>query len=229
VAEPVKIVLTRERGKNGSLRAWLPEVAIVDEVALTTTTYFDVDDVRVALEASSAYGTYRSLVVTSERSADYIEIALRASSLDVELFAVGAITESALAARGVRVDDRGDGPAESLAPRTKSGPVVLLGAKQMRQELAAALRANGLELTMIACYETCAVTLNADDEATLRHADVLLVGAPSAWAVARDHVARKAWVVVPGASTAAAVRLDHPRVIEGWGPQLRTQLGELSS
>ncbi len=63
---------------------------------------------------------------------------------------------------------------------------------------------------------------------SLRDADVVFIGAPSAWAVAREFVRTAAWVVVPGASTGAVVRDDHPRVLEGWGPDLRTRLAELS-
>jgi hypothetical protein len=81
----------------------------------------------------------------------------------------------------------------------------------------------------IACYETNGVALSANDVQVLRDADVLFIGAPSAWALAREHVSDGAWVVVPGATTGAAVRADHPRVIEGWGPHLSTQLAELAS
>jgi len=62
----------------------------------------------------------------------------------------------------------------------------------------------------------------------VRDADVLFIGAPSAWAVARDFVANDTWVVIPGASTGAVVREDHRRVIDGWGPHLATRLADLS-
>jgi uroporphyrinogen-III synthase len=224
----VNIVLTREAGKNDPLRAWLPSEVTVNEVPLTSTIYYDTDDVRDALEASSTHGTYRALVVTSERSADYVEIALHASTPDVELFVVGATTKDALSARGVGVHAQGDGSAETLAPRISRGPVLLLGAKAMRGELVSALRVKGLEVDAVACYETVGVTLDPNDTAILRNADVLFIGAPSAWSGARAYVRSDAWVIVPGASTGSIVRSEHPKVIEGWGPQLRSRLTELS-
>jgi uroporphyrinogen-III synthase len=227
-ANIVNVVVTREAGKNDPLLAWLPPEAAVIEVPLTTTTYFDLDAVRVALDESPGNGKYPSLVVTSERSADYVETALRASAPDVEIFSVGPTTASALGNRDVKVFAQGEGSADSLAPHIARGPVLMLGATSMREELGAALRAKGLEVVAIACYETVGAQLDQSDKETLRHADVLFIGAPSAWAVARENVGPDTWVVVPGASTGAVVRVDHPRVIEGWGPHLRTRLAELT-
>lgn len=224
----MNVVVTREAGKNDPLLAWLPPEATVTEVPLTTTTYLDLDAVRAALDESPGHGKYQSLVVTSERSADYVEIALRASAPDVEIFSVGPTTTTALESRHVKVFAQGDGSADSLAPRIARGPVLLLGATSMREELGAALRARGLEVVAIACYETVGMPLDQSDQETLRHADVLFIGAPSAWAVARENVGPDTWVVVPGASTGAVVRVEHPRVIEGWGPHLRTRLAELT-
>jgi uroporphyrinogen-III synthase len=224
----VNVVLTREAGWNDSLRTWLPPDVDVVEVPLTTTTYFDVDDVRGALERSRAHGMYRTLVVTSERSARYVKTALLASTLDVEVYCVGPTTTAALASLGVSVRAAGEDSSDTLAPRITRSPVLLLGATTMREGLATSLREKGFEVVTIPCYETVGVPLGASDAETLRDADVLFIGAPSAWAVAREHVAIDTWVVVPGSSTAAIVRAEHPRVVEGWGPDLATRLTELS-
>jgi uroporphyrinogen-III synthase len=227
-ANIVNVVVTREEGKNDALRAWLPPEAVVAEVPLTTTAYIDHDDVRAALEGSHAIGTYRTLIVTSERSAAYVAAALAASAPDVEVYCVGTTTAAALVTRGVEVHAHGEGSALSLVPLITRGPVLMVGATSMRDELASSLRAKGLEVVHVACYETIGVTLGPNDAEMVRHADVLFIGAPSAWAVARPYVMSDTWVVVPGVSTGAVVRSDHQRVIEGWGPQLRTQLDALS-
>ena len=224
----MNVVLTREAGRNDGLRAWLPPKTTVTEVPLTTTRYFDLVDVRVALDAAPLSGTYQTLVVTSWRSVSYVEAALRASANDVEVYCVGPTTASALADRGLHVHARGEGSAKDLAPEISRGPVLMLGAKAMRDELAAALRAKGLDVALVACYETIERALDPSAVEALHRADVLFIGAPSAWAVARRYVANTTWVVVPGASTGAAVRADHPRVIEGWGPQLRAHLDTLA-
>ena len=223
----MKIVLTRERGKNDALSTWLPEYATVHEVPLTTTTYFAEGTVRDALRASPVVGTFRSLVVTSERSMSYVPLALAATASDVEVFSVGPTTSEALRAQGVAVRAQGDGAAVTLVRQISHGPVLVIGAATMREELGLALRAKGLEVTVVPCYETMALALDSDDVALLADADVVFIGAPSAWLVARDAVRDDALVVVPGRSTGAVVHLDHANVLEGWGPTLRSRLGAL--
>ena len=170
----------------------------------------------------------RTLVVTSERSVRYVALALAASRPDATVYCVGPRTSAALQGIGVDARVTGDGPAVSLAPEIDRGPVLVLGALSTRDELVVALRANGLDVVTIACYETIGLALSPSDADTLRRADVVFIGAPSAWAVARAVVAADTWVVVPGVTTAAAVTVDHQRVLQGWGPELRTRLDALS-
>jgi uroporphyrinogen-III synthase len=224
----MKVVVTREAGYNGVLREWLPTGTVVEEVPLTTTTYVEPEDVRAAIENFDVVERFRTLVVTSERSAPYVDIALAASASDVEVCCVGPTTAKALEAYGVSVQVEGEGSAEELARHIANGPVLLLGAKKLRGELRAFLLAKGLEVLAVACYETIPLTLDAIDVTKVRAADVLFIGAPSAWTVAREFVDRDTWVVVPGATTAEFVRHDHERVIEGWGPDLEARLVELS-
>lgn len=224
----MKVVVTREAGWNGVLRAWLPSGTIVEEVPLTTTTYVEPEDVRAAIENFDVVERFRTLVVTSERSARYVDIALSASATDAEVCCVGTATAEALKARGVNVGVTGEGTAEDLARHISNGPVLILGAKQQRGELKSSLLAKGLEVLPVACYETIPLTLDKIDVSKVRAADVLFIGAPSAWAVARELVNPDTWVVVPGATTAAAVQRDHARVIEGWGPELAARLSELA-
>jgi uroporphyrinogen-III synthase len=216
----VHVAVTREAGHNETLTSWVPENATVSEVPLTSTRYFDAETVRLALESSEYFGHFRTLVVTSARSAPYREVATTALEVGAKVLAVG----SASASGG---DVVGDGGAADLAPLIEEGPVLLLGALSMREELPALLRAEGFEVTTVACYETTPTTLTSEDERTLARADVVFIGAPSAWSVGADFVSKEALVVVPGATTAAAVRTTHERVLEGWGPQLHEVLGAL--
>ena len=220
----MKIVLTRELGKNDALWTWLPDHATVQEVPLTSTRYFDERAVNDDLHASEHYGKFCSLVVTSERSMTYVPLAIDASSADVEVYCVGPTTSEALRAQGVKVRAQGDGGAATLANQISRGPVLLIGAESMRDELTLTLRANGLDVTVVACYETLALELDEADVAKIGDADVVFIGAPSAWSVARDFVNADSVVVVPGASTGAVVQIDHAKIIEGWGPTLRTRL-----
>ena len=220
VVRPVHVVVTREAGHNETLKTWVPENAIVSEVPLTSTHYFDAETVHSALDASEHFGHFRTLVVTSARSVRFRELASTALDGDAKVLAVGAASAS-------DGDVVGDGGAADLAPLIEEGPVLLLGALVMREELPALLRAEGFEVTTIACYETVAVSLSSDDERTLAGADVVFIGAPSAWSVGAGFVSKDALVVVPGATTATAVRTTHERVLEGWGPQVREVLAAL--
>lgn len=220
----MKIVLTRESGKNEALSTWLPEQATVHEVPLTSTLYFDEGVVGDALHASDNFGKFRSLVVTSERSMTYVPLAIGAATADVEVYSVGPATTEALADQGVTVRGEGSGGAVTLATRILHGPVLVIGAATMRDELPLALRRNGLDVTVVPCYETVARSMSETEVALLAGADVVFIGAPSAWSVARDFVRDEALVVVPGGSTGAVVQVDHVNVLEGWGPTLRTRL-----
>jgi uroporphyrinogen-III synthase len=223
----VRIVLTREEGMNESIVQWLPRDATISTVPLTTTRFFDVDAVAVALAASPFYGSFRSVVVTSARSCVYVALALEASLADVDIYSVGSTTTAALGEFGVSVTAQAHGAAATLANDIEHGPVLLIGAAAMRDELPVALRAKSVDVTVLACYETLALDVSHEQRSTLGSADVVLIGAPSAWRVAQASIGPNTWVVVPGASTGDVVRSSHERVLEGWGPALRTQLAEL--
>jgi uroporphyrinogen-III synthase len=220
----MKVVVTRERGQNDSLIAWLPEGAEVREVPLTATRFFESDEVMSVLRESHFFGQFHYLVVTSARSALYASLAREALALNGTVLVVGTATAHALEEENVEVGVIGDGGAAELAPSIDEGPVLLLGAASMRDELATELLSRGIAVETLACYETVPADLSGADEATLRDADVIFIGAPSAWLVAGDFVGEEALVVVPGATTAAVVQRHHARVLEGWGPQLREHL-----
>lgn len=211
---------------NDDLISWLPPDARVKEVPLTTTEYLERDEVRASLGTNA--NTFRTLVITSERSVPYVDLAIAASRSDVDVCCVGPVTAHALRALGVGADVVSEGGAAALVHEISRDPVLLLGAKSMRGELAAALRAKGLAVETVACYETIGRELDAVQKSALTGADVLFIGAPSAWRVARAFVNLDTWVVVPGATTAAEVRVDHPRIIEGWGSELRERLADIS-
>jgi uroporphyrinogen-III synthase len=217
----VIVVLTRERGSNDPQRAWLPDEVDVREVPLTSAKFLDPDAVAATLRASEDFGNFRALVVTSARSARYVELARPALADDALVLSVGSAT--AVALEGT-VDVVGYGGSAELAPAISEGPVLLLGAADMRDDLADALKSKGIVFSKLTCYETVPEELTEDDKRLLREADVVFIGAPSAWSVAAEHVSEDAWVVVPGGTTAGVVQHSHARVVKGWGPHLRQHL-----
>jgi uroporphyrinogen-III synthase len=221
------VVVTRELGSNDSLLGWLPDDVTTSEVPLTTTRYFDTEEVLLELNASERFGSYRALVVTSARSALYVALARSALGEGGRVLSVGSATAKALENDDVESDVVGDGGAIDLVGDVDEGPVLILGAANMRPELATALEARGIAVSKLTCYETLPAVLSHDDEAEIRRADVLFIGAPSAWLVAKSFVGETTWVVVPGLTTAQSVRREHTRVIEGWGPELRQHLRAL--
>ncbi|MHB2027829.1 MAG: uroporphyrinogen-III synthase [Acidimicrobiales bacterium] len=222
------VALTRERGRNEALRAWVPGSALVVEIPLTVTHYVDADEFRAILETCAHYGSYRVLVVTSARSAPYVALARGALEAGATTLCVGPATADALDELGISCDLVGTGGALDVEPAIREGPVLLLGAGTMRSELRDALEGRALTTTTMVCYETLARDLENDERALLARCDVVFVGAPSAWAVAASHVRADAWVVVPGATTAAVVRAEHPRLLEGWNEEVRERLADLA-
>jgi len=223
----MKVVLTREAGRNDELRGWLPAGAEVDEVELTTTSYVDASTVEHDLLARAAYGSYAALVVTSARSEPYVPLALAALARGAGIYSVGAATTRALARAGAVVEHEAHAGALELDPFITRGPVLMLGARGMREALPAALAARGFDVDRVTCYETRRVALDDAAAGVVAAADVIVIGAPSAWSVARALVRPATWVVVPGASTAEVVRRDHERVLEAWGSSLSSALASL--
>ncbi len=219
----MRVVLTREAGYNERQRDWLTGHAHVDEVPLTTTLPLDQEIVDAQVAALSARHV-RYIVVSSARGANCGARAARV--LGAPLLSVGASTSAALRERGLEVRAEA-ASASDLAPFVDEGPVLSLGAAETRPELADALAARGIETLHVACYETRALELTEAQRDLLARGDVVLIGAPSAWALAREHVAASAWVVVPGETTRACVRRDHERVLVGWSSDLATRLASL--
>jgi uroporphyrinogen-III synthase len=223
----VRVVVTRERGYNAELISWLPDDALVSEVPLTSTRYFDTHEVRKTLRASDNFGRFRALVVTSARSALYVALAREALVPGGTVLSVGTATARALESEDVDVDVVGDTGVVDLDEEIGDGPVLLLGAATMREELAATLAHRGVTVEKLTCYETIPVVLTPHEELELREADVVFVGAPSAWMVAMAYVDPRSWIVVPGSTTAGIVGRQHERVIEGWNPTVKDRLAAL--
>jgi len=223
----VKVVVTRESGQNESLVALLPSGAEVKEVPLTSTRYFADDEVAAALKESRHVGVFCALVVTSARAARYAPLAVTALAPGASVLCVGGATAKAVEDESISVAYVGERGAADLAHVIEEGPVLLLGALETRDELLVALQRRGLVAEKVSCYETVPEELSADGADVLRVAEVVFIGAPSAWRVAQPFVSDKAWVVVPGATTGNEVRRQHGRVIEGWGESAKEHLRAL--
>ena len=225
----MRIVLTRESGHNEALREYLPPGAEASEVPLTQTRYRMTSEVQNDLEGDPDFASFATLVVTSPRSDEYLELVKPALAEGAQVFSVGRSTTRALERHGLRVTGESSGSAADLAPTITRGPVLLLGAKDIRRELPDALVKRGLRILHLDCYETTPAQLDERMKDTLRAADVVFIGAPSAWRLGQAFIGLNAWVVVPGRGTADAVRVGHERVIEGWEPSLRTTLATLET
>ena len=206
----------------------MPEGALVTEVPLTVSSYVALVDVEAELADQISYGQYEALVVTSARAQNYVDIALRALAKDAAVYSVGVATTHALHNQGVTTHVESRSRARDLAPLLEKGPVLVLGAREMRDELYRDLVRRSIEVTRLVCYETRPLQLQSRQVDDLREADIVLIGAPSAWSVARPHIEPGTWVVVPGPTTGDVVRVTHERVIEGWDETLRQRLVRLS-
>ncbi len=224
----MRVVVTREAGRGDALRSWLPPDAEVVEVPLTVTHYEEPDALVRAARALPHVGAYAVLVVTSARGAEAAALVRPVAAPNSVVVSVGPSTSAALRARGVEVTVEGAGGAVELADVIERGPVLVVAARDARDELTRRLTDRRLVVARLSCYETRPREPDAAGAAALARADVVLVGAPSTWAVARAYVGASAWVVVPGATTARAVAADHARLMEGWGPSLRERLATVT-
>ncbi len=92
----MRVVLTRERGHNDELCSWIPPGWDVREVPVTTTEFYDESRVRESLAASPHRGEFRALVVTSARSALYVNAARAFLAPGAHVLSVGTQTARAL-------------------------------------------------------------------------------------------------------------------------------------
>ena len=224
----MRIVLTREAGRNDVLRPWLPAGCVVDEVPLTSTRYRDERDVTRELGDGQYFGSFVALVVTSARASRYAKLAVTALAPHAQILSVGPATTAALADVGIAPDAEAASGVADLGRYVSEGPVLVVGAAEMREELFDDFAARDVVSVRCVLYCTCEVTLDASSTAKVASADVLFIGAPSAWRHARAHVSPATWVVVPGSSTGQVVRLEHARVLEGWSLALRDTLAALA-
>ncbi len=211
------VALTREVGRNEELRRWVGSRAPVCEIPLTSTHYRAPEDVASDIDALSGFGRFASFAVTSVRVGRYVGVATPALMPGADFFSVGTRTTAMLRDLGFAVAYESEGTSLDLARHIIHGPVLILGAVNGRDELVTSLRRSELETHLVECYETVPAALDEAAIGQLGHADVVFIGAPSAWRVARDLIKPDAWVLVPGATTLHDVRATHERVLVGWG------------
>jgi uroporphyrinogen-III synthase len=211
------VALTRERGHNEELRHLIGARADLLELPLTATHFRPLHEVDEEIHSLSHFGDFRALVVTSARCDRYVVFAKGALSAVHEVFSVGPATTTMLERSGLAVTHESSSTALDLADLITQGPVLLLVAAGGRSELSEVLARRFLHPSVVECYSTLDVTLDEQERDVLRSADVVFIGAPSAWRSARALVAARAWVLVPGTTTFDVVRDDHERVLVGWG------------
>lgn len=211
------VALTRERGHNVELLRLVADRATVVEIPLTTTRFRPLEDVSSEIHSSSHYGSFRSLVASSSRVACYLDVARDAMATGFQVFSTGVATSEVLAGHGLQVTHQSPDTALQLADVISEGPVLLLGAINGRDELPDELARRHLVPVAIECYETLPAVLDDESVDLFRRADVVFIGAPSAWRSGQHLVSPDAWVLVPGTTTLEVVRATHERTLVGWG------------
>ena len=210
------VALTRERGRNDALARLVASRAETVEVPLTRTEYRDV--AQVAADALALDGApFRALVVTSSRALAYLDAVSPVLDAAAAIYSVGPATSAGLGAAGRAVRYQSSGTALDLAPHLEEESVLILGARGGREELRDVLVAQGRRCELLGCYETLEVDLDEEDRALLGRCVAVFIGAPSAWRAAREWLREDVWVIVPGTTTAEAVRADGRRAVVGWG------------
>ena len=190
----------------------------VVEVPATRTVYEDEAAFR-AVPLDDA----RAFAVTSARAARAAAV-LWHRRPNLPVYAVGESTAQALRDEGVIVT--AVAPARtgaSLATLVDEGPVVVPGAAEPLTELDDALAARGIVVRRVTAYRTLGRVLDDEDRQSVQSAQVVLVIAPSAWAILEPCVAAGTLVVTMGPTTAAVVRASHRHVVVATTPEAMAQ------
>lgn len=207
-----RVVLTREPPRNDALREALSPTATVVEVPATFTELFTDSDVLKAFDELQVQPA--TVVVTSARSAHALAAVLTSVTSSPHIVAIGPATTRALEHAGIHgVVMSPEATASALGTMALEAPVLSIGAAEPRPELALALAAQGLGVHHLAAYRTVARSLSDDERQWVHEADVIVVAAPSAWRVLESSVRPETLVLVPGETTASAVRAAHENVI----------------
>ncbi len=211
------VVLTREPPRNDVVRERIVDIARVREVPLTTTTYVTGDAIERAMASAAVGGEFATIVATSARAATFVSAAARYAVADYDLGAVGATTAAALRAEGVARERRILVPehpsGRDLGLMLDRGPVLILGAAEMREELATTLTERSLVSHHVACYRTSPAQLTRRQRHYLHAGDIVVIAAPSAWRVASREVRADAVVVAIGGTTAHEVESSHTHIV----------------
>lgn len=222
----IRVALTREEGANDALRAFLDPRWDVVEVPATKTAYLDDESFDASVRSLTLSAPSPWLVITSARAARFVPRVL-ALVQGARVACVGEQSARAVREIGVSVTLVGDAGAAVLAPAL-AGEIVIVGALARRGELEELLVQRGEAVFELTCYETQARELSPSEQLALKTSDVIFVGAPSAWQVARPWVHHDALVVVPGATTASEVG-ERYEVLAGWDETLRERLSAWAS
>ncbi|CAB4870475.1 unannotated protein [freshwater metagenome] len=217
VGDVKRVTLTREPPRNDEVRRRLEGRCFVQELPLTTTREFEMAEVDRALDGLG--DDPQSIVVTSARAAMFVARAQQRFPRAI-VVTVGPATLRALELQGVSGAHLSPAlSATSIAAMDLATPVLSLGALHPRPELANGLAARGLAHTHVAVYETTPRVLTSMDQDLLATSDVVVIGAPSAWAVASPHIRPETVVVAQGTTTAEAVRETHSAVVMAATPE----------
>lgn len=208
----MNVVVTREPPRNDNIRTFLSLAVNVDEVPATETRHLDPHEVAAACDVQPG-----TIVVTSSRALD-AAVALASRFPTSMVVAVGEVTAEGLRHAGLGdVRTAEEEGALGLGALELREPVVSVGARETRPELATLCRERGLRHEHCVAYDTLPRSLTDDDRTALSRADVVLVSAPSAWSVVGPFVRSDATVIVRGATTADVVRQQHAKVVVARG------------
>lgn len=171
----LRIVVTRARTQAAELVTRLMELG-ADPIEVPTIQIVPPDDPAPLDDACARIGSFDWIVLTSANAVSHFMRHLLAGSgdvrdlKDVQLCAVGPATAESLSRYGLKVDlvpeeYRGDGVVDAIKEnRNISGARILLPRADLaRDELPAALRDAGAEVTTVTAYQTAAVDFETTD------------------------------------------------------------------
>jgi len=235
-----KVLLTREKGKNGKLRKRLEDRG-VEVVELPCIEALELEGA-AALPMELSKGSWEWVVVTSPEGSKILARAWsQAGKPPVRVAAVGTATAKILenaGFEGVFVPSKAHATtlAAELPPPEGSRRVLYPVSALAKDEVQVLLGEKGFEVERIDSYTTVPATWSADDEKTARSAQIVTFGSPSAvhvWAQ-RAPVDSPIAVCIGGTSAKACrgagfLRIEFPEKpgVDTWAEEVMKVLEEL--
>lgn len=183
---PIRVALTREKGKNDKLRKALESFSMLEQHELPCIMHAEGPDID-ALPDKLQDPTLDYIVITSPEAARVLASAWCNARSSAQVAAVGKATKAALVASGISVSFV---PSRATAaclvdelPQQENGrsqKVLYPASAKARPTIVEGLTARGFQVERLDTYDTVPAVWTEDEKQQSREIDIVCIASPSA-------------------------------------------------